>query len=359
MSLHAFKIAVGSAALLSLGAGAAPAAVSPAGKTTWRPGPADIAGATTAVTGVHASGTTTEFAFVTNYFTHAMYIRTNGKAWIRTSGPALAKGETVVAATAITAHHLVAFAVLANETSRVLNFSNGKWTVIGKLGAPIGTATVRSGSNIWVFGSTDFAGAKALGVWHYNGRSWKRIATSGTNGSGPTATSAWAVNGTVAERYAGGKWTGTNLASLIPKATIGLKSLIGIYTTPGAPVYAVGSGNNEDSGGPIVVLRYNGHRWTRVASYSHGNMWPSAVSPDGKGGLIIGGSAGAAAQAELLHYAKGSGKLVAESVPGMTSVMNSTFETAANVHGTTVLIVGGETPAKTGILETATIDTTN
>jgi hypothetical protein len=43
----------------------------------------------------------------------------------------------------------------------------------------------------------------------------------------------------------------------------------------------------------------------------------------------------------------------------MTNVMNSTFETAANVPGTTVLIIGGAMPAKTGILETATIETTN
>jgi hypothetical protein len=359
MPLNAFKVAVGSVALISLGAAAANAAASPAGTAAWRPGPAGVTGSTTAVTGVQASGTTTEFAFVTNYFTHRLYIRTKSRAWTRSSGPSLAKGETVVAAKAITAHHLIAFTVLASGTSRVLDYNRGKWAVIGKFSAPIGAATVLSASNIWVFGSTQVAGARALGVWHYNGKSWKRLATSGSSGSGLTATSAWAVRGTVAERYAGGKWTGTNLASLIPRGQIGFKSLIGIYASRSAPVYAVGSGNNEDSGGPIVVLQLSGHHWTKVASYSHGNMWPTAVSSDGKGGLVIGGSAGAGAAAELLHYAKGTGKLVAESVRGMTTVTNSTFETAANVPGTAVLIIGGEAPAKTGILETATIDTTN
>jgi hypothetical protein len=328
---------------MCLGAGAANAATtSPAATATWRPGPASVAGTTTAVTGVHVPGTTTEFAFVTNYFTHQMYERTNSKAWAKLSGPALANGETVVEAKAITASDVVAFTVGAgNRTSRVLSYDKGKWTVIGKFGAPIGTATVLSRSDIWVFGA---AVGKALGVWHYNGKGWTRERTSGTDGSGTGVTSAWAVQGASVEHITGTKWTGTSLASLIPKATIGTKSLIGVYATPGSPVYAVGSGNNEDSGGPIVVLQFNGYSWKKVATYAHGNMPATAVSPDGHGGLLIGGSAGAGASAELLHYVKGSGKLVAESVPGMTNnVPNSVFVAAANVPGTTIDIIGGAT----------------
>jgi hypothetical protein len=356
MSLTAFKVVAGSVALMSLGAGVASAAASsPARPADWRPGLAGVAGTTTAVTGVRAAGTTTEFAFIYSYPTHQMYVRTNGKAWVRKSGPVLANGEMVVAAKAITANHLVVFTVLINGTSRVLDYYQGKWTVIGKFGAPIGTATVLSGSDIWVFGTTVH---KALGVWHYDGRSWKRVATSGADGSGVTATGAWAVNGTVVEHRANGKWTGTNLASLIPQALIGAKTLIGVYATPGAPVYAVGTGNNEDTGGPLVVLRFNGHGWTKVAGYSHGNMMPTAVSPDGSGGLLIGGSSGAGGPAELLHYAKGSGKLVAEAVPGMTNMLDSAFFTAANVPGTTVAIVGGTETVKGGA-EKATVYTTN
>jgi hypothetical protein len=339
VSLRAFKVTVGSVALICLGAGAANAATSsPAASATWRPGPASIAGTTTAVTGVRASGSTTEFAFVTNNSTHQMYERTNSKAWARLSGPALANGETVVEAKAITASDVVAFTVEKAGTSRVLSYVKGKWAVIGKFGAPIGSATVLSRSNIWVFGATV---GKALGVWHYNGKSWKRDRTSGTDGSGVAAASAWAVQGASVDHLAGGKWTGTSLASLIPKAKIGTRSLVGVYATPGSPVYAVGSGNNEDTGGPIVVLQLNGHSWKKVATYAHGNMRATAVSPDGQGGLLIGGSAGAGASAELLHFVKGSGKLVAESVSGMTNVSDSVFFTAANVPGTTVEIIGG------------------
>ncbi len=354
MSLRAFKVAAGTVALMFLGAGVANAAASsPAGTAAWRPGPVSVAGTATAVTGVHISGTTTEFAFVTNYFTHQTYVRSNSKAWTRLSGPALAKGETVVEAKAITASDVVAFTVAGNGTSRVLSYDGGKWAVIGKFGAPIGSATVLSGGNIWVFGA---AVGKALGVWHYNGKSWTRDRTSGTDGSGVTATTAWAVQGATVEHLAGGKWAGTSLASLIPQGRFGTKSLIGVYATPGSPVYAVGSGNNEDTGGPIVVLQFSGHGWKKVATYPHGNMVTTAVSPDGHGGLLIGGSA-PSVSAELLHYVKGSGKLVAESVPGMTNVPDSLFFTAANVPGTTVEIIGGE--ASQAASSKATIYTTN
>ena len=353
MSLRAFKVTVGSVALICLGAGAANAATSsPAASATWRPGPASVAGTTTAVTGVHISGTTTEFAFVTNYFTHQMYERTNSKAWTKRSGPALANGETVVEAKAITASDVVAFTVEKTRTSRVLRYDKGKWTVIGKFGAPIGTATVLSPSDIWVFGA---AVGKALGVWHYNGTSWTRERTSGTDGTGMGVTTAWAVQGASVEHLVGTKWTGTSLASLIPKAMIGTKSLIGVYATPGSPVYAVGSGNNEDTGGPIVVLQFNGYSWKKVATYPHGNIVTTAVSPDGHGGLLIGGSA-PSVSGELLHYVKGSGKLVAESVPGMTNVRTGFFFTAANVPGTTVEIIGGVTGQ---VAQTAKIYTTN
>ena len=361
MKLNRFKVAVGAAvALVGMGAGVANAATSsPAPASAWRPGLAGVAGTTTAVTGVRAAGTTTEFAFVVNFRTgHQMYVRVNSGAWNKKSGPSLAKDEMVVEAKSITATHLVVVTQLrsGNLPSRVLDYDKGKWTVIGKFGAPIGTATVLSGSDIWVFGSADFAHIKSLGVWHYNGKSWKRVGTSAADGSGVTANSAWAIKGTVVEHFADGKWTGTNLASLIPHALIGMKSLIGVYANPGSPVYAIGSGTNEDTGGPLVVLRFNGHRWTKVASFSHGNMLATAVSSDGKGGLLIGGSAGADGTAELLHYAKGSGKLIAESVPGMTNVRDSLFFTAANVPGTTVDIIGGSAGQ---VAEKATLDTTN
>jgi hypothetical protein len=346
---------------MGLAAGTASAATSPAAAAGWRPGPAGIHGTTTAVAGVRASGVTTEFAFVDNATAkadvHTMYVRTNGKAWTKESGPKLATGESVVSAKALSASHLVVFTVLANRSSRVLTDTKGKWAVIGKFGSPVGTATVLSGSDIWVFGNSSFSPVKPLGVLHYNGKSWTRVGASAGDGTGVSATSAWAVKGTTVEHFARGAWTGANLVKLIPTGgQLSSKRLIGVYSAPGAPLYAVGTGGAQDQGGPLVVLELVGKNWKKVATYPSGYPQASAISTDGKGGLIIGGSADPAEPALLLHYAKGSGKLVPQAAPGMTNAKFSVFFTAANVPGTAVNIIGGVTGEATG---RATFYTTN
>jgi hypothetical protein len=365
MGLKAFTVAVGTVALIGAGAGVAAASVaSPAGTArtaAWRPGPAGVAGQATAVTGVRVNGNTTEFAFVYDYSEHSMYVRVNSGGWTKENGPGLAKGEEVVAAKAFSPSHLVVFtASPGKNASRVLVDKAGKWTVAVKFGSPIGSASVLSPSNIWVFGLPNGSGSKPLGVYHYDGKSWKHVAASFSGGGGVSATSAWAVNGTVAEHLAGGKWTGTNLASLIPLGGFGSRALIGVYPTSPTTAYAVGSGNAQDAGGPLVVLRFNGHSWKEVASHAGGFVTATGVAADGKGGLIIAGLSGAGGKALLLHYAKGSGKLVAESAQGMTNVLDSAFQTAANVPGTTVDIVGGSTIATNGLtLSKAKIYTSN
>jgi hypothetical protein len=363
----AFRVAAGAVAVLALGLGTTSAAAAAPAASSWHPGFSGVAGLTTAVTGVRAGGVTTEFAFASNsapkHVAHTMYMRTNGGAWRGKSIPGMASLEEVVAAKALTANNLVVFtANLVTGTSRVLSYNAGRWHVARKFAAQIDTATVLSGSDMWVFGARTITGAsKPLGVWHYDGKTWKRVAAAGVDGAGVSATSAWAVHGTSVERYAAGKWTATNLASLIPLGGFGGKSLIGVIPTSATTAYAVGSGNAEDAGGPIVVLRFNGHTWTKLATFSHGIVgWEeSAIASDGMGGLFIGGAAGAGSAPQLLHYAKGSGNLVAESVPSMTNGTLGSFTSIANVPGTTTEIAGGYTfNAHTGTT-IAKVSTTN
>ena len=349
MGLKTLAIAVGTVVLMGAGVGAAAASsASPSGAASWRPGSVGSAGETTAVTGVRAGGTTTEFAFVYDYSQHWMFVRVNGGTWNLGKGPSLAKGERVVGATAISPSRLIVFTALADHTSRVLSDNAGKWTVTVKFRSPIGNMTVLSPVNIWVFGSAAHYDTFPIGAWHYDGTSWKIVLGDGFGGAGVSATSAWALSGTVVDHFAGGKWTRHSVASLIlPPGVISNRSLIGIYPTSATTAYAVGSGG---AGGPLVVLAYDGHSWTRVASYPSGIVpFATAVASDGKGGLLIGGTTAAGGDAMLLHYAKGSGKIVAESVTGMTNVPHSGFLSVAKVPGTTVNILGGQVPA-TGTL---------
>lgn len=333
-----------------MGAGAGVAAASPAspaspaGAASWRPGSLGSAGETTAVTGVRAGGITTEFAFVYDYSQHWMFVRVNGGTWKLGKGPGLAKGEMVVGATALSASRLFVFTNLADHTSRVLADNGGTWTLVVKFRSPIGSMSVLSPVNIWVFGSPRHYTTGGIGVWRYNGTSWRVVLANGNSGAAVSATSAWAHTGTVVDHLAGGKWTRHSLASLIPPSGSGVRSLIGVYPTSATTAYAVGSGGAD---GPIVVLQYDGHRWTRAASYPSGIVpFATDVASDGKGGLLMGGTTAAGGNGMLLHYVKGSGKIVAESVTGMTNVPRSGFLSVAKVPGTAVNILGGQVPAQ-------------
>lgn len=347
MGLKALTVAIGIVAMMSAGAGAATASPAAAtGASSWRPGSVGSAGETTAVAGVRAGGTTTEFAFVYDYSQHWMYVRVNGGTWNLGKGPGLAKGEMVVGATALSASRLMVFTTLADHTSRVLADNGGTWTLVVKFPAPIGTMSVLSPVNIWVFPSPRHYTNPVTGVWHYDGTEWRPLGI-GNSGAAVSATSAWALTGTVVEHLTGGKWIMHSLASLIPQGSVGVRALIGVYPTSATTAYAVGSGGAD---GPLVVFQYDGHRWTRVAIYPSGIVpFATDVASDGKGGLLISGTTAAGGEAMLLHYVKGSGKITAESVTGMTNVPHSGFLSVAKVPGTDINILGGQVPA-TGTL---------
>lgn len=63
----------------------------------------------------------------------------------------------------------------------------------------------------------------------------------------------------------------------------------GIYAQSAHSVYAIGNGNDEDDGGPTVVLHYNGHSWGKVAggNFGYGTQPSQQIAPDGAGGLWL------------------------------------------------------------------------
>jgi hypothetical protein len=365
MARKVLKVAAGAAALLALGAGTANAAVTAPAKATaakavtWKSGLSKVVGETTAVTGVKVNAAITEFAFVEPGQSGAddskpvLYTRGNSGAWHAQAIPDAEKGETVTKATAITANHVIAFTTLTNGNSqatgsRVLSYYAGTWSVLATFGKPISAGTVLSAGDIWVFGP---------GAYHYNGKSWNEVAKATGAGSGVSATSAWVLSGTDVEHIIGDTVTSTaNLASLIPYSkSLGVPGLDGVYATSATTAYAIGNGHTQDGGGPLSVLEFNGKSWQRVASFDEGN--DRAVSSDGAGGLYIGASSSGRSPALVLHYAKGSGKLVSVSVPGAT-IVGGVVDAAANIPGTTAEILGGYTLTLPGSVY-ATLLTTN
>jgi hypothetical protein len=359
MARKMFKVAAGVATLLSLGAGAgaANAAVSASTTPAWQSvGPTGIAGEVTAVTTVlYSGGKLAEFAFVNDgdKTLPSMYSRSGVESWAL-NGIAVARdGEIVVSARAISSNEVLLFTKLHGGGGRVLKgvghtvvLGGGHefyytWSVLKTFGAAIGSASVLSASDVWVFGSSA-AGAGKLGVWHYNGATWKQVSTSGfTNGSAESNADVWAISGTSMEHYNGSKWTATSLASLLPaKSTSSSPSLTTVSTGEDYTTYAIGSGDAR-SGGPVVVLEYNGHAWVKVATFPSGNPVPGAASADGGAGLWFPVYNGAGKPAKLLHYVSSTHTVTAAALPGLTSSAGSDILAIANVSGSTRELAGG------------------
>ena len=71
------------------------------------------------------------------------------------------------------------------------------------------------------------------------------------------------------------------MAPLLPPTTMFVHSaLIGVYEQSPTSVWAAGSGDRQDEGGPVVVLHYDGHAWSKAArsfaaGFTHARFGPA------------------------------------------------------------------------------------
>jgi len=108
-------------------------------------------------------------------------------------------------------------------------------------------------------------------------------------------------------------------------------------------VYAIGSGNAEDEGGPLVILHYNGHTWARVAegNWGIGTSPIQQVSSDGHGGLWIPMPGFGGRPSYLLHYR--GGHVTEAALP--VSARKIDVQDVALIPGTAELLGAGLTHA--------------
>jgi hypothetical protein len=204
----------------------------------------------------------------------------------------------------------------------------------------VGGAAVISRSNVWVFGEPVVPGA-GLGTWHYNGHTWKRVSSGHglQGGSALSASSVWAFGGASVAHWNGHTWTRTSVKSLLPaRTTLNDPAVMAIYAASKNSVFAVGNGNTQDDGGPLVVLHYNGHAWSKVAQGSAAKFAGSdvlgQVAPDGHGGLWIPVPGFSGAPSHLVHYS--GGHLTAAALPVTTQALAGGFTHAAGNLGSKV-----------------------
>jgi hypothetical protein len=249
----------------------------------------------------------------------------------------------VVAAGAVSASDVWAF-TNNGMRSRALRWNGSTWAVVRSFPEEIGGAAVLGASDVWVFGNALNPG---LGAWHYDGHTWSQPASGHglDGGSGLSAGDIWAFGGADVAHWNGSTWSRTSLASLLPaKQQLNDPVITGIYAQSHDGVYAIGNGDAEDEGGPLVILHWNGSAWSRVAqgNYGIGTLPVQQASPDGHGGLWIPMPGYMGQKSYMLHYS--AGQLTAAGLPGGGPYRINVVAVAL-IPGTTDLLGGGETHA--------------
>jgi hypothetical protein len=289
-------------------------------------------------TAVTAVGRTGGWAF--DGFSRPTAWQRSGSTWRQVTFPGQS-GEQVVAAEATSATDVWAFT--ANGTrSRALRWNGRAWTVVKTFGQPVGGAVVLSADDVWAFGQQPFGSGRGLAAWHYNGQTWSRPASGEglEGGSGLSARDVWAFAGTDVAHWNGRTWSRTSVAPLLPaKFRLNDPAVVGIDAQSPSSVYALGSGNAEDEGGPMVILHYDGRGWTRAAegSWGIGTSPIQQVSSDGRGGLWIPMPGFDGRLSYLLHYA--GGHVTQAALP--ISAHEVDVQDVALVPGTTELLGAG------------------
>jgi len=329
------------AAFATTGAAAAAASVSPAAGPHWHIVKSVKTDANGDFTAEVATGKTTGWAF--DGLSSPTAWKRHGSTWTKAAFPG-ESNESVIAAGASSPSDVWAFTDISGAGSRVLRWDGHQWSVMATFDVQIGGAAVVASNDVWLFGRGTFDG---LGAWHFDGQGWTQVGKNGAllGGSALSATDAWAFDATHVYHWNPHvhQWIGTLVTSLLPpKHALNNPAVTGIIALAANNVYAIGNGNRQDMGGPVVVLHYDGHAWAKVAegnfdSFGSGQQ----LSGDGSGGLWLPMPGASGAPSSLVHYAAGT--LTQEPLPVRGQKLR--IDSVANIPGTTQALAGGFTHA--------------
>jgi hypothetical protein len=286
-------------------------------------------------TAVVATGKATGWAF--DGLSRPTAWERNGSTWTKVTFPGR-NNEYVAAAGATSPSDVWALVDSYRRGSQVVHWDGRDWSVVHTFTGQIDGASVVAANDVWVFGFP-----KGLGVWHYDGHTWSLVATKLGGGSALSASNVWAYSGTHVDHWNGHTWASTSVKRLLPpKQELSNPAVSGIIALSATDVYAIGNGNRQDAGGPVVVLHYNGHTWAKAAqgnfdSYGSGQQ----ISADGRGGLWLPMPGASGAASSMMHFA--DGKFTRSPLP--VSGERITIEAVANIPGTTQALAGGWTHA--------------
>ncbi len=208
--------------------------------------------------------------------------------------------------------------------TQVFHLTSGEWKLVGTLPSIFffETRAAQADGSLTVY-LPDAA-------YRFNGTTWTETRESISNGYALDPSDGWTFSGTTVthvttEPKAAKK--SYSLKSLLPaKTKSNDPAITGVYAFSDSNVYAFANSNVLLSSlGTLEVLHYNGHQWTKVASYAHAIA--GSVTPDNSVGLWISDSGAPG----ILHLS--GGKLTVTLIP-------SAGKNAVNIAGAVSAIPG-------------------
>lgn len=172
-----------------------------------------------------------------------------------------------------------------------LHWGGARWIVAHtwlQAGEPTSVA-VTSPDDVWVFGSSGFGGEPSLGTWHYDGRSWLRVAGLAAaiyRASAVSRHSIWAItvspHGGSVVYYDGQAWARVASAD----SALADTQLDDVLAVSATRVWVSGVSPVNGTDEHLVLARWNGKCWKRFVA-----PWPvqqpERFATDGAGGIWI------------------------------------------------------------------------
>jgi hypothetical protein len=184
-------------------------------------------------------------------------------------------------------------------------------------GPTISAAAVLGRNNAWAFGSEGLGSGGPVTPYaaHYNGKTWTQVSLPviPTGASAVSASDIWVYGqlpGTSPAVYAVSRWNGHKwITRKLPNLHLGA----GYFLVPGNivalnadDVWVDGTlGKGMGVGDGVVLLNWNGSKWTRVKTRYPTSQFDTDLTQDGHGGIWVSGYSSAAegyAGPYLYHY---------------------------------------------------------
>jgi hypothetical protein len=217
----------------------------------------------------------------------------------------------------------------------VLHWNGTRWYLAKRWDGSITGLTAVSADNVWIFGAS--ADGSGTGTWHFDGRSWRRVAGAAGaiyRASAVSRRDIWAIaTGTKSDsvlRYDGKRWrpvrSGHVLAGVVASD---------ILATSKRDVWVLG---NEVSKGAVrlVLAHWNGARWKKINASM--TAFAGRLSPGAHGTVLVTATPAQASAAGLVLQVNAAGQ---QRVTAIRSGLGSGVSAVALLRGTRLLLASG------------------